>query len=246
MTALDIVVAVRGVPERLAWPETAVFEGPVAAVLADIEQPVERLPPFEAWAIRGWQPLVIVSLVSKPGSEQLFSELARLGFSLALYYSDRTEYWNDLQSTLETMLDRHLWLVPEFVKAMGTAALPVIGALAAAVGGQPDVRTVDRWAERSQIDGYRALYDLLVNRGLPPPKRLLTWIRLCWAVAYAREVPRLRSREEVARRLRYPNADYMGKRCKELVGVPFSRVAETGVPLVLDRFRATLRNHPLE
>lgn len=236
--AMELSREVGGAPERFAWSEAGMIEMPVRAILVlrDRSDSGQTSATLASWAATGWQPLAIVTDRPAPGSHGFAERIRELGYDAPLHHpapGDDTEgYWREFLQCLRDRFERRLWLVPHFVSELGQAD-PWCARALEVLARNPRTRTVEDWARLTGLSGRRALEREFAERALPPPKRLLVRFRLAQAICERYETGS--TLDAVARALAYPSGDYLGRRCRQLTGLPFSQAAASGLPLVPHR-----------
>lgn len=216
-------------PERVGWPEAGRLTKPPAALVVRAGRGVREVEPdpFETWAGRAWQPLTIVSLAPVPGAAELSRRLEALRFRSTLWHGT-AEAWERVEPRLAELIARPVWIVPALADALEVRDPRVVEALSVAVLRQPEKLSIPRWAGAAGLVGYRDLEGLFSRRGLPPPKRVLEWVRLISVVEHGRTAAGTWTRERLARRFGYSSADYLGRRAKALSGRSLGRLLTAG------------------
>ncbi len=144
-----------------------------------------------------------------------------------------------MRSELQVIVVSDARLVPQIAKYLGWGCdPPVIQALAIALQLMPERRTVRAWATELGFTSRQQLEDLLGRRGLPNPKVILDRLRLARVVDYAARSRGSLTRDQLARLFHYPSGGYLGKRAKDLTGLPLGRLVETGVSQVFAGLKA--------
>lgn len=190
------------------------------------------------WANRGLSALTLISSPPSSGLASLRAFLERRGFPPALVYHSfpepDPEYRRDLTIRLTEHLSHRLWLVPYFIRVLGVPDPDLERVLSVAIRN-PRMTTVDGWARASGLRRH-GIDRMFRGLGIGPPKRLLAWLRLAQAVCERCEsgLPR----DDIAACLGYPNGDELGRRSRDLAGLPFGQLADAGLPSVLDRLVA--------
>ncbi|MFQ5679293.1 MAG: hypothetical protein ACE5HP_07520, partial [Gemmatimonadota bacterium] len=211
--------------EPIPWAAAPELKGPLSALVVHVENPDEEcVHVFESWAARAWQPLCLVQAHPVQGLAAFYYGLLRLGYRAIQVDSARGAQWASLREHLERQWRGYVSLVPLLADGLGCRDPLVVEALAVAAAGQPRLRTVKQWAEALGLPGYGPLEVLLTAHGLPSPKHLLGLIRLAAVMAYARKRGGRCRREKLAAEFLFPSGDYLGKRTKQLVGIPLCRL----------------------
>lgn len=182
--ALDGVV-----PEPVGWSRAPAIETVPDALVARAAPRAGTLDPtlFERWAERAWQPLTVVWLVPGRGSAALAGRLDAFRFPFVVWQDGTDEAWKELEARVADATRRPLWLVPALAEALDVRYPRIVEALGAAVLGQPALRLVSDWAWAVSMVGYGDLEHLFSAHRLPPPKRVLDWVRLLCVVDHAAE-----------------------------------------------------------
>ncbi len=243
--AVELCREMEGLAEHWCWSAARGLANPGDALLIDLVNPFPaRQPLFGEWASRAWQPISVVSLAPQPGAAGMAAWLGSLGYSRLLQPTARVPYWHELQSNLKTVLQSRARIVPLAAEALSCYDPPVIRALSEALLLIPERRTVNAWAIGLGLERRQQLEALFAARHLPRPKEVLEALRLARAVESALRSSHPPSREELARRFRYPSGDYLGKRAKQLTGLSLGQLFTVGVSGVLSCLRPGAQPRP--
>ncbi len=229
-SAVEVCRMLDCLAECWQWSEARALSDPADTLLLDVTGPfAKRRLLLEKWAARAWQPVCLVSLAPEPGAAEFRSWLNSLRYRRVLLTGTRRAYWRELRSSLQAILDSRAKLVPEVAKVLDCYDPAVIEALSVALLLIPERRTVNSWAMELGFRSRQQLEALFADRALPSPKTIFDWLRLVRVVEFAGGSGRQQTRDELARVFRYPSGDYLGKRCKELTGLPLRRLVNGGV-----------------
>jgi hypothetical protein len=247
-------LAVRVVTDRAAWAERALrlLHGPAVVVeqttwsaglgLEDIPAAVvfDMTCPFQAkrrlcreLAERAWQPLSICCLAAEPGAARAATYLRRLGYSVVELLPAEEAHWEDLQAQVQRILHSCAWIAPRLARALDCYDRQVVGAYVAALDILPGRASVKLWAERLGMRR-QDLAAVFAEMGLPTPKIMFNWVWLVRLIEFAQGAGRNMTREELASEFGSPSPDYVGRRARELTGVPLRELLAGGSARALE------------
>ena len=217
-------------PEPVGWSRAGALETAPDALVVRADPNTGTFDPalFDHWAERAWQPLTVVWLVPGPGAAALSGRLDALRFRSVLWQDGTDEAWAELEARVAEAARSPLWLVPALAEALGVSDPRIVEGLAAAVARQPERLTIPEWSRAVGLIGYRDFERLLSSHGLPPPRRLLQWLRLLCVVDHAAAQHGSPTRERLARRFGYASGSYLGRRAKGLTGRPLGELVQAG------------------
>jgi len=247
-------LAVRVVTDRSAWAEKALrlLDGPAVVVelttwavgsgLEDIPAAVvlDITCPFQAkrrlcgeLAERAWQPVSICCLAAEPGAARAATYLRRLGYSVLELLPGEEARWEDLQARVQRILDSCAWIAPRLACALDCYDRRVIDALVAALDILPGRASVKVWAERLGMRR-QDLGAVFAEMGLPTPKIMFNWVWLVRLIEFAQGAGRNMTREELVGQFGSPSPEYVGRRARELTGIPLGKLVAAGSQRVLE------------
>lgn len=232
--AIDACRRLHPLVERWEWSEAGALKDPADALVLDLTAPfAEKFPLFEKWCVKAWQPVCLVSLAAEPGAGEFGGRLRDFGWRHVVVTGTRRSYWREHCSILTRIVESGANLVPQIAQFLGWGCdPPVVEALAVALELIPEKRTVQAWASELGLRNRQQLDELLSRRDLPSPKAILDRLRLARAIEFATRLERPPTRDELAAQFGYSNGDYLGKRARELTGLPLGQLVERGVTAV--------------
>ncbi|NIR43842.1 MAG: hypothetical protein GWN51_05560 [Gemmatimonadetes bacterium] len=185
-----------------------------------------------------------MSLQPVSGAWETHQHLEALGYRRILHTADHAAYEEELRSTVQQVIDERAWLVPRAARAVGCADPAVVEALSLAVIIVPEVRTVDRWAEKYGLKSARGLEALFRRCRVTNPAAVFQWLRLARVVEYAVHQAKIPTRNELAERFAYGSEDYLGRRAKALTGHSLGRLLALGLEPFFELMETRLSADP--
>ncbi len=218
------------IPEDESWSSAATRRWPLAALVLDLTVPFEpRRALLTKWTRRGWQPVCALCISPERGAAELDAWVRSQGCLWIFHGVHPSEYGDDLERSLHDIIERRLWLVVEFAKALDCRNRDVIHALSVAMTLIPAHKTVESWRKELGLRRRQDLAELLSRAGLPRPKRMLRLLRLARVLEYATMRATPVARTELARRFGYADVKYLRREARALTSQALDRLIAGGL-----------------
>jgi hypothetical protein len=247
-------LAVRVVTDRSAWADKALrlLDGPGVVVeqttwsagsgLEDVPAAMvfDITCPFQAkrrlcgeLAERAWQPVAVCCLAAEPGAARVSGYLRRIGYSVVELLPAEDAHWEDLQAQVSRILEGCAWIAPRFARALDCYDRQVVDAYVGALDILPGRASVELWADRLAMRR-QDLAAMFAEMGLPTPKTMLDWLWLVRLIEFAQAAGQKMKRKDLAGQFGSPSPDYVGRRARELTGVPLGKLLAAGSQRALE------------
>lgn len=224
-----------GWPEILTWSEADSLQGPVGALVAnvDVTNPgVEDV--LVAWAAAGRQPTTLLWVPPARGAARIKHMLEVLRYPHVFGRAPTKGPERDLTRYLSRILPRGGWIVQWFAAALGWSDEPfLVHVLSLPVLAEERPPTVKAWRRAARILSPAEFVALVRDNGGPYPKDLHSRLVFSEATVWAAEQRVAPTRRDFARHLGFSSGQYMATRAQRLAELTYEDLVVRPVADVL-------------
>lgn len=226
----DTIRALGGWHETMTWTRAATLEGPLGALVAEVDVASTGVDALRRWAAAGRQPKTLLWIPPSRRVARIGHTLDRLGYRHVFTRASNEAAETDLGRHLPRIVSRGGWVVPWFSTALGWSSDPfLVHVLSLPVLAARPPKTVTEWVRAVDGHSHAEFVRLCHERGAPSPKELYDRLRFSASTVWAAEQRLQPTGHKLARHLGYSSARYTGERARHLAGLTWEDLVERPV-----------------